>query len=75
MHWGHATSDDLVHWEHLPVALEPDELGQAFSGSVVTDVENSARFGAGAMIAVFTHHLDQGGRISERQSLAISTDD
>lgn len=23
MSWGHATTKDLVHWEHLPVALEP----------------------------------------------------
>ena len=38
IHWGHARSKDLVHWEHLPMALYPSkELGEAhcFSGSCI----------------------------------------
>ncbi|MDR1468916.1 MAG: glycoside hydrolase family 32 protein [Spirochaetaceae bacterium] len=40
LHWGHARSRDLVHWEHLPEALSPSpELGEAhcFSGCAALD--------------------------------------
>lgn len=71
MHWGHAISRDLVQWNHLPVALFPDELGLIYSGSAVIDWENTAGFGREAMVAVFTHHnFDH----SEKQSLAYSLD-
>ena len=70
MHWGHAVSKDLVNWQHMPIALYPDENGAIFSGSAVIDWHNTAGFGKEAMIAIFTH--DQNGRQS--QSLAYSTD-
>src|SRR6476469_3440399 len=30
MHWGHATSTDMIHWVHKPIALYPDSLGYIF---------------------------------------------
>nr|WP_239587607.1 GH32 C-terminal domain-containing protein [Bacillus pakistanensis] len=70
MHWGHAVSEDLVHWKHLPIALSPDENGAIFSGSAVIDWNNTAGFGKEAMVAIFTHAGEQG----QVQSIAYSND-
>jgi len=69
MNWGHAVTKDLVHWEHLPVAIAPDGLGTIFSGSCVVDKENTAGFGKNAIIAIYT-----SAGASQMQSLAYSTD-
>ena len=41
MSWGHAVSDDMLHWKHLPVAI-PEAVGKymIYSGSVVIDRNN-----------------------------------
>lgn len=69
MHWGHAVSNDLVSWQHLPVAIDRDDLGAIFSGSCVVDKENTAGFGAGAIVAFYT---SEG--FSQTQCIAYSTD-
>lgn len=69
MHWGHAVSTDLVSWTYLPTPLAPDSLGAIFSGSAVIDVNNTAGFGANAMVAIYT----SAGK-EQTQSIAYSTD-
>ena len=69
MHWGHAVSKDLVNWEHLGIALAPDDLGAIFSGSAVVDKDNTAGFGRDAIVAMYTSDGD-----NQTQSIAYSLD-
>ncbi|SER65707.1 2,6-beta-D-fructofuranosidase [Pedobacter rhizosphaerae] len=73
MSWGHAVSKDMIHWQELPVALLPDELGTMFSGSAVIDYTNTAGFNKGstpAMVAAYTANTAD----KQTQCIAYSLD-
>ncbi len=72
MHWGHATSRDLVHWEEHPDALSPDEVGPIFSGSAVVDWNDTSGLGkpgAPPLVLIYTAAGPRGG-----EAIASSTD-
>ncbi len=72
--WGHATSADLFHWQHLPVALTPDENGECWSGCTVEDLQNSSGLfaaGTGGLVSIYTSRDELRG---QRISLAFSAD-
>ena len=82
MHWGHATSSDLVQWKEQPIALYPDSIGMIFSGSAVLDKNNTSglgRDGIAPLVAIFTQHNmpgEKAGRTDfQNQSIAYSVDE
>lgn len=74
MYWGHAKSRDLVHWEHLPIALAPSDAYDrdgCFSGSAVVSDDT--------LYLIYTGHVWLGKpgddqKIEQVQCLASSTD-
>jgi beta-fructofuranosidase len=75
VHWGHASSRDMVHWRHEPIALAPsepydlDEKGEeggCFSGSVVDN--------DGVLALIYTGAVHAEGKTMQTQCLAESRD-
>ena len=72
MHWGHAISEDLIHWEYLPIALAPSEdyeehlNGGCFSGSAI-EYE-------GKLYLMYTAVTNQGNGFVQTQCIAYSED-
>jgi fructan beta-fructosidase len=77
MSWGHATSTDLLHWTHLPIAI-PERIDKdttwIFSGCAVWDKNNSSGFchSGGCLVAIYT--ADQPNLKKESQFIAYSND-
>src|SRR5688500_9701597 len=71
--WAHAVSRDLVHWEHLPLAIRYGDGIEIWSGSAVVDAANTSGFGTKdnpPLVAIYTG----AGHGKQTQNLASSTD-
>ena len=75
MSWGHAVSPDMVHWEHLPLALAEEDGVMIFSGSAVVDWKNTSGFGKDGkppLVAIYTGHYTE--KPLQNQHIAYSND-
>lgn len=77
MHWGHAQSTDLFHWEESDDVLYPDENGAMFSGCAFADKNNEVGYGENAVLYYYTAAaLNDGWSKNKKttQRLAYSID-
>jgi fructan beta-fructosidase len=75
MSWGHAVSSDLLHWEHMPLALPEENDIMIFSGGAVVDWQNTSGFGKDGkppLVAIYTGHYTK--KPLQNQNLAYSND-
>ncbi|MCY9594073.1 sucrose-6-phosphate hydrolase [Paenibacillus chitinolyticus] len=73
MHWGHAKSDDLIHWKHLPVALAPSEPYDSGDVEGYGCFSGSAFVNNGELVLAYTGHVD-GNTPQQVQCIATSKD-
>lgn len=75
MSWGHATSDDLIHWQEHDVAIPYENGVMAFSGCAVFDKNNTSGLGENGtapLVAIYTGMIVDNG--IQDQRLAYSND-
>jgi len=75
MTWGHATSKDLLHWNHQPIAIPEEKDTMIFSGTCVYDQNNSSGLGTKQkppMVAIYTGHIKD---LNQSQHVAYSIDE
>ena len=72
MYWGHAVSQDLIHWRELAPALMLDKLGSPWSGSSLIDHNNDGGWGKDALVLVYTAYDRHSHK--QVQCIAFSTD-
>ncbi|MBI5394493.1 MAG: glycoside hydrolase family 32 protein [Verrucomicrobia bacterium] len=75
--WGHAVSDDLLHWRHLPTAIPCEGKNGIASGSGHVDWENASGLKHGddpPILLVYTLMPPTGSGLKATQCLAFSTD-
>lgn len=58
LHWGHATSRDLIHWRHRAPALAPDKVGTMWSGTAAVDHGGTTGFFGGKTGIVAAYSTD-----------------
>lgn len=75
MHWGHAVSKDLLHWNEVGEALYPDETGTMFSGCGIIDTDNLLGFGNDTIVLYYTASGEHSSRWHvSTQCMAYSND-
>jgi len=81
MHWAHASSSDMIHWRHEPIAMVPTPNGYdrdgVFSGSAVLDGETPTVVYTGVLPPASSSEItldDAQHKWREVQCLATSSD-